>query len=84
MTSSDRPSPEDLERVVASARSEIVRLFEERGVPDEEAERRIGDALVRLAWRWGRVRNRARWLVTTLDKETRNREQTTRERPAGG
>jgi hypothetical protein len=66
--SSGKPTREDLDRLLDRVRPSVARLFERRAVSEEEAARLLRDALVRLLYRWGGIRNREGWLLATLKK----------------
>ncbi|HEX4964060.1 MAG TPA: hypothetical protein VF173_24760 [Thermoanaerobaculia bacterium] len=67
-----RPTQEDLDRLMRKVRPKIAALFAARSVPEEEAERLVGEALTSIAYRWPRVHDRAGWVLKALDKKTRS------------
>ena len=69
MPTSDRPTPEEIQRLVAKLRSEIVRRFHDQGLSETEAAERVKAALRELAYRWNRVGDRERWLLLKLSGE---------------
>jgi hypothetical protein len=69
MSSSDEPTRDDLRRLLDRLQPRIARLFERHGVSTQEAERRTAEALIRLSYRWDRVRDRERWLLDALRKD---------------
>lgn len=70
MPASNRPTIEEVSRLLKKLEPEIARRFQEKGVSPEEAARRIDDALVALALRWNQVGDRERWLLWKLDPGT--------------
>ena len=72
MPSSDRPTAEEIQRLVAKLRPEIVRRFVAQGVSEEEAAVRVKAALRELAYRWNEVGDRERWLLLALSGEAPN------------
>jgi hypothetical protein len=66
MSSSGKPTRDDLRRLVDRLQPKIARLFKRHGVSTAEAESRVAAALVRLIYRWDRVRDREVWLLTEL------------------
>jgi hypothetical protein len=77
-----RPTQEDLDRLIEGLRPQIAALFAARSVSAEEAERLVGETLMGIAWRWTRVRDRAGWVLKTLDKKTRPKPEITEEETA--
>jgi hypothetical protein len=73
MPSSDRPSAKELNQILDRLAPEIARLLHGRGFSVSEAVKLVSDALVALAHRWNRVGDRDRWLLKTLDEQTRDR-----------
>ncbi|MFL6264135.1 MAG: hypothetical protein ACJ76Y_30995 [Thermoanaerobaculia bacterium] len=66
MSSSSEPTRDDLRRLVDRLQPKIARLFKRHGVSTAEAESRVAAALIRLSYRWDRVRDREVWLLTEL------------------
>jgi hypothetical protein len=66
MSSSGKPTRDDLRRLVDRLQPKIARLFKRYGVSTAEAERRMAAALIRLSYQWDRVRDREVWLLTEL------------------
>lgn len=66
MSSSSKPTREDLRGLVDRLKPKIARLFKRHGVTGKEAEMRMTAALIRLSYQWGRVRNREKWLLAEL------------------
>jgi hypothetical protein len=71
MSPSFGPTAQDLAQLLDRLRSRIARLFERHRVSEPEAERLLHDALIRLAYRWGRVPDRERWMLEELASGTR-------------
>lgn len=69
MPSSDRPTDQDLARLLDRLRPKIIRRLRLDGVSLAEAERMIGEALIGVAYRWDRVRDRERWVLEFFEKE---------------
>ena len=67
MTYSDRPTPEEFERMMDRLGSEIARRFRAQGLSNTEAMGRLETALLELAYRWNRVGDRERWLLQALE-----------------
>jgi hypothetical protein len=67
MAYSNRPTPEDLERLMERLGPEIARRFRAQGLSNEAAKERLETALRELAYRWNRVGDRERWLLQVLD-----------------
>jgi len=66
MPSSNRPTPEDLNRLMERLSPTIAQRFRAQGISEAEAAKRIEEALVELAYRWNRVGDRERWLFKRL------------------
>jgi len=80
MSSSGKPTRDDLRRLVDRLQPKIARLFKHYGVSTAEAERRVAAALIRLSYQWDRVRDREVWLLTELkDGLSVSREVTSKE-----
>jgi hypothetical protein len=71
MSPSDGPTAEDLAQLLDRLSLRIARFFERHRISEREAARLLHDALIRLAYRWGRVRDRERWLLEELARGTR-------------
>ena len=69
MPSSDRPTDQDLAHLLDRLRPKIIRRLRLSGVPEAEAERMVGEALIGVAYRWDRVRDRERWVLEFFEKE---------------
>ena len=67
MAYSNRPTPEDFERLMERLGPEVARRFRAQGLSDKEAAARLQSALRELAYRWNRVGDRERWLLQVLD-----------------
>jgi hypothetical protein len=68
MSSSGKPTRDDLRWLVDRLQPKIARLFKRYGVSTAEAERRMAAALIRLSYQWDRVRDREVWLLTELQE----------------
>ena len=66
MPYSNRPTPEDMNRLMERVSPAIARRFRDQGISQDEAAKRIEEALVELAHRWNRVGDRERWLFKRL------------------
>lgn len=84
MPSSDRPADRDLARLLDRLRPKIIRRFRLSGVPLAEAERMVGEALIGVAYRWDRVRDRERWVLEFLEKEIQRYLQKPEKEPEDG
>jgi len=69
MPYSQRPTPEDLNRLMEKLGPEIAQGFRAQGISEAEAATRVEEALVELAHRWNRVGDRERWLLNRLSEE---------------
>ena len=78
MSPNDGPTSQDLAQLLDRVRPRIARLFERQRVSEPEAEELVGEALVGLAYRWGRLRDRERWLLDEIARRARE----TKGRPA--
>jgi len=67
----DGPSRRELDQVTEEVRAEIEALFQRHAIPQADAERLLREALVRLSYQWGRIRNRSWWLVDSIEKAAR-------------
>jgi hypothetical protein len=81
MSSSGEPTRDDLRRLLDRLQPRIARLLERHGVSDLEAERRVREALIRLSYRWERVRDRERWLLDALRKDLTARPEESSKEP---
>ncbi len=81
MSSSGEPTRDDLRRLLDRLQPRIARLFERHGVSTLEAERRTAEALIRLSYRWDRVRDRERWLLDALRKDLAARPEESSKEP---
>jgi hypothetical protein len=82
MPSSDRPTPEELQRLVAKLGPEIVRRLQDQGLSEAEAAERVRSALRELAYRWNRVGDRERWLLLAVSGEAPKLSTNPRKEPA--
>ncbi|MFL6293999.1 MAG: hypothetical protein ACJ759_24140 [Thermoanaerobaculia bacterium] len=69
MASSDRPTPEEINRLMEKLGPEIARRFRAHGLSDAAAAARLETALRELAYRWNRVGDRERWLLQAIAGE---------------
>lgn len=69
MSSSDRPTDQDLADLLARLRPKIIQRLQLQGVPVEEGERILGEVLTGVAYRWDRLRDREQWVLESLEKE---------------
>lgn len=65
----DRPSSEEIDRLLDKIGPMAAERFRERGVSEIDAVMRVVDGLVELSYRWDRVSDREQWLLEYLDKE---------------
>lgn len=82
MCAKARPTQEDLDLLLEGLRPEAAALFEARGIPEDEAERLLAEAVMEAVWRWDRLRDRAGWVLKTLDRRTRPTPETSEEETA--
>lgn len=61
----------ELEQMLRRLAPEISRIFRDRGASEEEARRLLGETLAAFSRKWGRILNRERWLLRTLEKALR-------------
>jgi hypothetical protein len=71
MSYSDAPTREDISRLLDTLRRRIVAIFVEFNVPETDAVTLVCDGLVRLGYRWGRIRDREGWLLNWLRARAR-------------
>jgi DNA-directed RNA polymerase specialized sigma24 family protein len=71
MRPADGPSRRELEQVTEQVRPDLEELFRRHGTSQVDAERLLREALVRLAYQWGRIRNRSWWLLDALENAAR-------------
>jgi hypothetical protein len=79
MSSSGEPTRDDLRRLLDRLQPRIARLFDRHGVSPLEAELRVMETLIRLSYRWERIRDRERWLLDTLRKDLARTEESSKE-----
>ena len=84
MPSSDRPTDQDLARLLDRLRPKIIRRLRLSAVPMAEAERMIGEALIGVAYRWDRVRDREWWVLEFFEKEIQRYLQKPEKEPEDG
>ncbi len=82
MCSQTYPTHEDLHSLMEELRPQISALFEARGVSEGEAGRLVGEIMIEIIYRWSRIRDRAGWVLKTLDKRTRPRPEEPKEESA--
>jgi hypothetical protein len=71
MRPKEGPSRRELDQVTEEVRPELEELFQRYAIPQAEAERLLREALVRLSYQWGRIRNRSWWLVDSIENAAR-------------
>lgn len=81
MSASDRPTPEEIQRLTNKLRREIARRFQAQDLSEAEATDRLTAALKELAFRWNRVGDRERWLLLALDGKAPKLPTTLRKEP---
>lgn len=81
MHTSDRPTPEEIQRLTDKLRPEIARRFQAQGLSETEAAERLTAALKELAFRWNRVGDRERWLLLALEGKAPKLSTTLRKEP---
>ncbi|HZF08388.1 MAG TPA: hypothetical protein VFE33_06315 [Thermoanaerobaculia bacterium] len=69
MSPSNGPTAQDLTQLLDRLRPRIARLFEHYRVSEPEAEKLVRDALVGIAYRWGRVQEREQWVLDLLARQ---------------
>lgn len=65
------PEKGELEQMLRRLAPEISRLFRDRDLSEAEARRLLGETLAAFARKWGRILNRERWLLRTLERAVR-------------
>ncbi len=81
MPPSVAPRPEDLDRLLAKLRPSVLEILQEWEIPEGDAEKLVSELLVRLSYRWRRIPDPERWLLTALVKEARNHSERSRKEP---
>jgi len=81
MSPSNGPTEQDLIQLLDRLRPRIARLFERYRVSEPEAEKLVRDALVGIAYRWGRVREREQWVLDLLAKQVGKQAERTSKEP---
>jgi hypothetical protein len=71
MRPKEGPSRRELDQVTAQVRPELEDLFQRHGIAQIDAERLLREALIRLSYQWGRIRNRSWWLVDSIETAAR-------------
>jgi hypothetical protein len=75
----DRPTREDLDGLLGRLGPQIARLLRRWRVPEAEATTLVSDALIGIAYRWSRIRDRERWVLRAIEKEARSRSKSSQE-----
>jgi DNA-directed RNA polymerase specialized sigma24 family protein len=73
MPSPSASSPEELDRLLMKLAPSIAEILREWSISEEEAEELIRTVLVRLAYRWSRIADPERWLLSAVDNEAQDR-----------
>jgi hypothetical protein len=68
---SERPTKQDLDNVIKKIRLRIDDLLWSYGLVPETATEPLREAVLALAHRWNRVRNREQWLLDRIEKAVR-------------
>ena len=68
---SERPTKRDLDLLFEKIRSPLDDLLWRHGYAPETATGMIREAVLALAHRWSRVRNREQWLLDRIEKAVR-------------
>jgi len=75
----ERPTKQDLDRLLESTRERIAFLLRRHRSSPETATGLLREAMVALMHRWSRVRDREQWLVDRIEKALRRAENPSRE-----
>jgi hypothetical protein len=78
---SQRPTRQDLDRVLDRTRERIECLLRRHQCTREKATGLLREAVVALAHRWSRVRDRDQWLLDRIEKAVRRAENPSLEEP---
>lgn len=73
MPFSDRPTGLDLERLLDRVRPRTRTIFRQRQIPEVDAEEMVAEALMEIAFRWNRIRDREHWLLGVLERRARQK-----------
>lgn len=76
-----RPTRQDLDRVLERTRERIESVLRRHQCTRERATGLLREAVVDLAHRWSRVRNRDQWLLDKIEKAVRHAENPSLEEP---
>ena len=68
----ERPTRQELEGVLERTRERIASLLRRRQCTSKAATELLREALVVLAHRWNRIRDRDQWLLDRIEKAVRN------------
>jgi hypothetical protein len=79
MRPKDGPSHRELDQITEQVRPELEDLFQRHAIAQADAERLLREALVRLSYQWGRIRNRSWWLVDSIETAARAMSTSSRE-----
>jgi hypothetical protein len=71
MRPKDGPSRRELDQITEQVQPELEDLFQRHGIAQADAERLLREALVRLSYQWGRIRNRSWWLADSIETAAR-------------
>jgi hypothetical protein len=71
MSPDDRPTQQDLDKIIEALRPKIESLAEDLRIPMKSMEKLLGEALFALAHRWRGVPDRAWWLRDRIEKAAR-------------
>ena len=66
-----RPTRQDLDRVLERTRERIESVLRRHQCTSKEATGLLREAVVALAHRWGRIRDRDQWLLDRIEKAVR-------------
>jgi hypothetical protein len=66
---SERPTKQDLDRLLESTRERIAFLLRRHRCSPETATGLLREAVVALTRRWSRVKDREQWLLDRIEKE---------------
>ncbi len=81
MPSSPLPDPEELDRLLRKLAPSIAEILRERDVSEADAEQLLSMVLIRLTYRWSRIADPERWLLSTIEDEARDLALRSRKEP---
>lgn len=81
MPSSPIPDPEGLDRLLLKLAPSIAEILRERGISEADAEQLLSMVLIRLSYRWSRIEDPERWLLSAIDDEARDLALRSRKEP---